>query len=557
MLQRGTRTYLLKKLIIPVLILLSVIINHQLVYSQVIQEQLGKSVSDPVIFRGETLFYIKTGTGAVTIRERAKAISQRLEKLYNDPFNRLNTISIQSTEDSCDIVAKDIIIISISENDAKAANISKDELARGYIQRLQVAVDQTRNNRDFRDLLFDIFLTILATVILIFSFKLFNFILIKVIYKLRSWKGTVIQPVKVQDFELFTVDRVLDIIIWLIRAIGITLEIALVYLYFTLVFSFFPLTAGIAGNLRNYFINSLTTVLNTFLNFIPDLFFITVVAILIYYIIKLIRAIFAEIGRGRVSIPGFYPEWAEPTSKIVTFLIIAFGLVIILPYIPGWESEAFRALSIFLGVIVSFGSSAAVANIIAGVILTYTRAFRIGDRLKIADTMGDVVERTLLVTRIRTIKSEVISIPNAVVLGSHIVNYSTDAPEEGLILHTSVSISYKVSCKKVEELLIAAAKETEDIKETPTPFVLMTHLCDFYIKYELNAYTDKPTIMQNTYSNLHRNIHDNFNEAGIEIMSPHYTAIRDGNEITIPNKYLPDDYKSSAFKISSTEVFND
>ncbi|HBH17811.1 MAG TPA: hypothetical protein DDX14_02480, partial [Cyanobacteria bacterium UBA9579] len=150
MLQRGTRTYLLKKLIIPVLILLSVIINHQLVYSQVIQEQLGKSVSDPVIFRGETLFYIKTGTGAVTIRERAKAISQRLEKLYNDPFNRLNTISIQSTEDSCDIVAKDIIIISISENDAKAANISKDELARGYIQRLQVAVDQTRNNRDFR-----------------------------------------------------------------------------------------------------------------------------------------------------------------------------------------------------------------------------------------------------------------------------------------------------------------------------------------------------------------------------------------------------------------------
>ncbi|OGI19403.1 MAG: hypothetical protein A2287_06340 [Candidatus Melainabacteria bacterium RIFOXYA12_FULL_32_12] len=532
------------------------IISSLFAYSQVIAQDINKPVKAPVIFKGQTLFHIKARIGSLTPETRASDISHRLEKLYKDPFNRLNSITIQNAEKSTDILAGNVIIMSITDIDAEATGISRPDLTRAYIKRLQIAVDQPENSSFWKNMLFDIFFTVLATIFLVFAFKLFKYIFVKSIDKLYSWKGTLIHPIKIQNFEFFTVNRVLDVTIWLIKAIGITIEIALIYIYFTLVFSLFPLTAGLSQNLQNYFFSSLNFTLNAFINFIPNLFFITIVSIFIYYMIKLIKIIFKEIEVERISIPGFYSEWAEPTAKIVRFLIIAFGLVIILPYIPGWESEAFRGLSIFFGVIVSFGSSAAVANIIAGIILTYTRAFRVGDRLRIADTTGDVVERTLLVTRIRTIKSEVISIPNAVVLGSHIVNYSTDAPAEGLILHTTVSISYEASSKKVEELLIASAKITRNIKEDPTPFVLITKLNDFYISYEINAYTDKPTIMQNTYSDLHRNIHDKFNEAGIEIMSPHYTAVRDGNKVTIPHKYLPEDYQPSAFRVSSAEIFN-
>jgi len=204
------------------------------------------------------------------------------------------------------------------------------------------------------------------------------------------------------------------------------------------------------------------------------------------------------------------------------------------PYLPGSESPAFRGVSIFLGVLFSLGSTAAVANVVAGVILTYMRAFRIGDRVKISDTIGDVIEKTLLVTRVRTIKNEDITVPNAMVLGSHIINYSSSAKDRGLILHTTVTIGYDAPWRKVHELLIAAAHSTEHILKEPSPFILQTALDDFYVSYELNAYTNRPEIMAGIYSSLHQNIQDRFNESGVEIMSPHYAAFRDGNQTTVP-----------------------
>ena len=186
---------------------------------------------------------------------------------------------------------------------------------------------------------------------------------------------------------------------------------------------------------------------------------------------------------------------------------------------------------------------------VAGVVLTYMRPFRIGDRVKIADTMGDIMEKTLLVTRVRTIKNVDVSIPNAMVLGSHIINFSSSAKERGLILHTTVTIGYDVPWKKVHELLVSAAKTSENILETPAPFILQTSLDDSYVSYELNAYTDRPDKMAVTYSELHQNIQEKFNEAGVEIMSPHYSAVRDGNHTAIPDEYLPKGYKPKTFRI--------
>jgi small-conductance mechanosensitive channel len=219
------------------------------------------------------------------------------------------------------------------------------------------------------------------------------------------------------------------------------------------------------------------------------------------------------------------------------------------PYFPGHDSSAFRGVSIFVGVLFSLGSAGAVGNIIAGVVLTYTRAFQIGDRVKIADTTGDVLGKTLLATRIRTIKNEDVTVPNSLVLGSHIVNFSACAAEGGLILHTGVTIGYDAPWRRIHELLIDAALSTQGILSTPAPFVLQTALSDFYVAYEINAYTNEAKRMAAIYAGIHQNIQDKFNEAGVEICSPHFAAVRDANHIAIPAEYVPERYVPPAFRV--------
>jgi small-conductance mechanosensitive channel len=238
-----------------------------------------------------------------------------------------------------------------------------------------------------------------------------------------------------------------------------------------------------------------------------------------------------------VTFRGFHRDWATPTYKIVRFMVIVFAAVVIFPYLPGSQTPAFRGISLFLGVLVSFGSSAAIANVVAGTVMTYMRPFQMGDRVKIADTEGDVIEKTLLVTRVRTPKHVEVTIPNAMVLASHIINYSAAAAEGGVILHTTVTIGYDTPWRQVQELLLAAAEKTDGLLSTPAPFMLQTALHDFYVSYQLNAYTDKPSEMAGLYSAMHANIQDEFQRAGVQIMSPNYVA--DTEHPKIPPAFKP------------------
>jgi small-conductance mechanosensitive channel len=196
-----------------------------------------------------------------------------------------------------------------------------------------------------------------------------------------------------------------------------------------------------------------------------------------------------------------------------------------------------------------------VANVVAGTILTYTRAFEIGDRVRIADTVGDVIEKTLLATRVQTVKNEIVTVPNALVLGSHITNFSgSPSPRaQPLILHTTVTIGYDAPWRMVHELLIAAALRTSGIQKNPNPFVLQTSLDDFYVHYQINAYTAEPGRMTLIYAELHQNIQDCFNEAGVEIMSPHFSSLRDGNRKAVPGDYLPKTYAAPMFRVGRNQ----
>jgi small-conductance mechanosensitive channel len=274
-----------------------------------------------------------------------------------------------------------------------------------------------------------------------------------------------------------------------------------------------------------------------------------VIAAIIHGAIRLVGLVFEQIHQGRIVFANFPAEWAAPTNKIVRVLLIAFGVVVAFPYLPASDSPAFAGVSVFMGVLISLASSSALSNMIAGIVLTYTGAFRLGDRVKVGDSFGDIIEASLLATRVRTIKNEDITIPNSVVLGSSVVNYSRQATTLGLILHTSVTIGYDAPWRRVHELLIEAALATPGVREEPRPFVWQTALNDFYVTYEINAYTSSPRDMIDIYAALHARIQDAFYAAGVEIMSPHYTALRDGNTMAIPESSRVPGYRPPAFRV--------
>jgi small-conductance mechanosensitive channel len=344
---------------------------------------------------------------------------------------------------------------------------------------------------------------------------------------------------------------VVGTLVALTRWFRILATVVLLYVWLLYVFSRFPWTRGISAAVVGYILDPLRAVGAATLAALPDLFYLAVIALITRYVIKFARFLFIEVERGRIVLRGFYADWAIPTFKIVRFIILAFAVILAFPHIPGSRSEAFRGVSIFLGVLFSLGSTSAIANIVAGLSITYMRAFKVGDRVRIGDTMGDVVGKSLLVTRIRTIKNEIVTVPNSMVLSAHTVNYSDRAKSEGLILHPAVAVGYDVPWRTVHELLIEAAHRTEHILREPKAFVLQNAFDDFYVTYELNAYTDKPREMVNIYSALRCNIQDVFNEAGVEILSPHVMRIRDGNRIAIPDAYLPEGYVPEAIRVKS------
>jgi small-conductance mechanosensitive channel len=273
-------------------------------------------------------------------------------------------------------------------------------------------------------------------------------------------------------------------------------------------------------------------------DYIPNLFTIFIIWYAIKYLVRFVHYLSREIEAGRLKFGGFYPDWAMPTFHIIRFLLYAFMIAMIYPYLPGSRSGVFQGISVFVGLIVSLGSSTVIGNIIAGLVITYMRPFKLGDRIQLNDTTGNVIEKTPLVTRIRTPKNEVVTIPNSFIMSSHTVNYSSSAREYGLIIHSEVTIGYDAPWRQVHQLLIEAALNTPGVIDDPRPFVLETSLSDWYPVYQINAYIREADKLAQIYSDLHQNIQDRFNEAGVEIMSPHYMAMRDGNESTIPKDDL-------------------
>lgn len=502
-----------------------------------------------VTIDGLNLFAVKGRILSFSPEERARAIADRIEKIAASVAYPLKSLGVVDAEVSTDIVAGDVIIMSVSEADAKIEGVTRETLARQRLEQISDAISRYRQIRSNKQLMSGALYSLAATILLVVLLLLIRTGFRRLKTRVESQRGRWIRSICFQKIELLPEERLVAGLHVSLKILRLVLIIVLLNTYLTFVLSMFPWTREVAVSLTGYVMTPVHHFFRGFMAALPNIFYIAVAILIAYLVTKCVRFFFNELGKGTITINGFQPDWAESTFKIVRFLIIAFCLVGIFPFLPGSESPHFKGISVFLGLLLSLGSTSAVANVVAGVILTYTGAFKLGDRVKIADTVGDVLEKNLLVTRVRTNKNVDITIPNAMVLGSHVINYSSSAQTYGLILHTTVTIGYDVPWRKVHETLIAAAKATEDILPEPKPFVLQTALNDFYVSYELNAYTEKSRGMAGIYSVLHQNIQDRCNEAGIEIMSPHYSALRDGNQTTIPTAYLAKDYEPPSFRV--------
>ena len=504
----------------------------------------------------DTLFLIYSKIGASTPKERAINISRKIEKLYEDDFLKADSILVMKSENTFDIIYGEIIIMSISENDAIWYGKGMPELAQSFKETIKNSIVEAKNENSWLKLIARIGLVLLVIGIAWAMIWLIGKGYSKLLLFINSKKDKWLKNLSYKDYTFLTAEQELQVVLFLVKIFRWFVYAVLLYITLPIIFSIFPFSRDWADALFHLIWSPFKGVLIAIWEYLPNLFSILVIYFVMKYVIRFVRYIFHEIEAEKLKLSGFHADWAMPTYSIVNFLLYAFMFVLIFPYLPGSDSNIFKGVSVFIGVLFSLGSSSAIANMVAGLVITYMRPFKIGDRIKIGDVTGDVVEKTLLVTRIRTIKNEVITIPNSSVLNGNTTNYSSEAIEKGLIIHTTVTIGYDVPWKDMHQALIDAALRTNLILDEPKPFVLQTSLEDFYVSYQINAYTREAGKQALIYSNLHQNIQDVCNERGIEILSPHYRAARDGNMTTIPADYLPNDYKSPSFNVK-VETSND
>jgi small-conductance mechanosensitive channel len=493
-------------------------ISAGLVFSAVAAETSQGKAGTPVVF-GDTLFRVTATVGSFTPGDRAQAIEQRLKSLSQDPFFAPESLTITSGESSIDIGYRDLVIVSVTQLDAAGYGKTPLETARDYSALIGRAVEAERKNRSFGTIVREILLSLVIIAGLVI-------VMIGILRLMRLLRGVLaryrLPGLQIKKYQVVSSDKIKAGVQLMAKIMTLGLMILAVFIALPLLFSVFPWSRGFAAVLWALILTPLRSVAAGFVNFIPNLFTIAVIFLVTRYAVKFLRVLADGIEKGGLRIARFHTEWARPTFDIARFVLYVFMFIIIFPYLPGSSSPAFQGVSVFLGVLLSFGSSSAVSNIIAGLVITYMRPFKVGDRVKIGEVTGDVIEKGMLVTRIRTIKNEDINIPNANILTGHTVNYSVNPEKGGLILYTTVTIGYDAPWRLVHKMLLDAATAADGVLKDPKPFVLQTSLDDFYVSYQLNCYTDQPNRMAVIYAGIHQNIQDEFTKNGVQIMSPHY-----------------------------------
>lgn len=448
-----------------------------------------------------------------------------------------------------DIVAGDKKIATITDKDAQFIHGNPRMLANDFILKTKYAMMERKEELDASALAIGIGFCIGGFLALVLAIALVCRLTIFLCERLQDIISRRDSGIKIQEAELISISSLIDMGVALLKFIQFATIFLLFGAYIVMSLRLFPQTLPLSDAFIESVKIPMISMGESIFSYIPHIFVLAVIAVITYGGIFMARFFFNALRDGTIRFADFDPDWAEPSYRLARVMLIFFALVCAFPYLPGWDTPAFKQLGLLVGVLISFGSSSAIGNMMAGIVLTYTNAFRMGDRISVGSHTGDVVDKTLFVTKITTPKGETVSIPNGSILSGTITNFSDQAKQGRLILYSKVTIGYDTPWRKVHEALLDAAGKTEYVLAEPAPYVLQRSLDDFYVSYEVNVFTREANMMLEIYSQLHANIQDAFFTRGMEIMSPHFTAVRDGNTTAIPADNLPAGYAPPGFNL--------
>jgi small-conductance mechanosensitive channel len=474
-----------------------------------------------VVVDGVTLFRVR-GISAYPAERRAADIADRITALAADRTIPVESITVRETPLGSVVATSGHRLFAVVDADGEVEGLQRQVLAQGDRDRVAAAVAAFRRDREPDALWRNAGKAALATIVFALTIALGRRVVRRIRATVDRRYRSRVQDVQIASIEIVRGDRLWQGLERALRAMATVVALVAGYVYLGYVLLLFPWTRALGHSLSGMLLRPLATIGTGLLEFLPDLVFLIVLALVTRFFIRLAGLFFRGVANGTITLHGFEPDWARPTERIARFALIAFALVVAYPYIPGSGSDAFKGVGLVLGLMFSLGSPSVIGNLVAGLSLAFRRAFRVGDRVRIGEHVGEVVQVRLLTTYLRSPKNEQIVIPNSLILNSEVVNFSTLARDAGLILHTNVRLGYGTPWRQVEAMLLEAARRTPGLLAQPEPFVLQRALGEFAVDYEINAYCAEPRAIMALYAALHRNILDVFNEYGVQIMTPAY-----------------------------------
>lgn len=536
-----SREIIKKTFLLPAVLCLTLLLTSLVASAQQGNSEESTSAEDtaseiqtaPVKLDGETLFWVR-GISAYPAEKRAAVIAGRIEAVAKDRGFDPQKLRLNETQFASQVMAGHLMIVTFYDEDARVEGVERQSLARACLTRMQEAMQEYRQQRQpkvlIRHALYGLAAALALFLVLLGGWKIVE----------RARRGLErrfkhrIREVGIQQLKVLSAERLWAVLITILNLAAAAAGLAATYLALAYILSLFPWTRAAGYHLSEFVLDPLSVIGQKVVSAIPDLIFLLLLGVITHYLLKFIRLIFNSIEIGGIRLSNFDPSWAKPTYRLVRVFVIAFALVIAFPYIPGSSTQAFKGVSLFIGLVFSLGSTSLIGNLVSGYSLTYRKAFKPGDRVKIGAYVGDVQDSRLLVTYLQTPKNEIIAVPNSSIVNSEVINYSSLAKQDGLILHTTVGIGYETPWRQVEAMLLEAAARTPGLLREPKPFVRETLLRSFDVEYELNAYCNDAQQIEFLYPALHRNILDLFNEYQVQIMTPAYVA--DPQELKIVGK---------------------
>ena|GEM_PF-748175 len=500
-----------------------------------------KPDGSPVTIDGRVIFYLRHGSDELPAERRAKVVSNELTLLAVSPEANLDDMRTEYNEKYkyCDITYKSVFLFRIYPEDVPIDNLSTLAMAQKIIQYVKLAkmefvarqrVERIRTGTILA--LKGLGIIIIVTVALIVLTRWLK-------KRIEADEIQAMHALKIKEVEILSRSASIHIFFLAYTFVIIVIYLIFLDLYGGYVLSYFPNTEWIRATLCDYPRLHLKEFGIRMIGYIPNVIFIIICVHLTRFTLSINDKIFRSIEKGMLKTSASYFEFREIFERISRMAIYFFAAILIIPNIPGYDLPIFKGVSMVLAIMVSLGSSSVMSSQMAGISLIISRAYKVGDRVKIGEHVGEVMELNLPCTRLRTVTQTDVVISNSSILQKEIINYSSPVADQGSTVITStITIGYDAPGDAVTDLCLKAADATENVLKSPAPAVFQKSLDDFYVTYVIFAHIDKPLLMLETTSSLNANIREFFDKAGVEIMSPHYSAFRNGNKTTIPERYL-------------------